>query len=621
MDERGRRGLVAALDNESCRIIVADTANGLLFYRKDRHGLLRFSALNGSFLTMLGLEAAPEEGLPLEAAFPGVFPADLLAQLRRAPELAEGSLGTDLVLTLSGSTHYFLATMFPTLSGAAALVLAEVTDLRRDAEELRRARLLLERAEDMAKIGSWEFDYRTKTVTASPGAINIYGAPPTGLDVRDMEAVPLPEYRDRLDRARDELIGQGRPYDIEFRIKKLDSGEILEVHSRAAWDGTNKRLFGIIRDITEEKRAEAEIRGLNQELEARVARRTAELSAANEALGLALHDLEESQAKQILAEKMAALGRLVATLAHELNTPIGAMKSEGESGVRDSARQVEFFDGLRALSGLEYSFVRALVTGSRASSGALDLPSQRARRRALRDRLAVLGVASPALVAEELVDLDFAEAEVEGLGGFPGLAGFANLSGLVHLAWELTSSGRASAVVMEAACKAERVVRALMTYSSGGLGKKTVRTDVRRGIEEALATEARSVGGNARASLVPGAPAEVLCFPEQLEQVWLTLARNAFQAMDGRGHLDVAIAEQDDEIEVTFTDDGPGIPAAIQDRIFTPFFSTKPAGAGSGLGLDISRRILEEIEGTVAFESVPGCTRFTVKLKAAPGSN
>jgi signal transduction histidine kinase len=113
----------------------------------------------------------------------------------------------------------------------------------------------------------------------------------------------------------------------------------------------------------------------------------------------------------------------------------------------------------------------------------------------------------------------------------------------------------------------------------------------------------------------------VLCFPEQLEQVWLTLARNAFQAMDGRGHLDVAIAEQDDEIEVTFTDDGPGIPAAIQDRIFTPFFSTKPAGAGSGLGLDISRRILEEIEGTVAFESVPGCTRFTVKLKAAPGSN
>jgi len=132
----------------------------------------------------------------------------------------------------------------------------DVTEERRAAEALRKSSFLLERAEEMAKIGSWEFDYATKTVTGSDEACRIYGVARENLSVPAMEAVPLPEYRSLLDQARNDHILRGIPYDIEFKIKRASDGAILDIHSKASWDGANKRLFGIIRDITEEKRVE-----------------------------------------------------------------------------------------------------------------------------------------------------------------------------------------------------------------------------------------------------------------------------------------------------------------------------------------------------------------------------
>jgi signal transduction histidine kinase len=68
---------------------------------------------------------------------------------------------------------------------------------------------------------------------------------------------------------------------------------------------------------------------------------------------------------------------------------------------------------------------------------------------------------------------------------------------------------------------------------------------------------------------------------------------------------------------VEVIDDGPGIPAALQGRIWEPFFTTKPVGQGTGLGLDISRRIVEEHGGQITFDSRPGETRFAVRLPIA----
>jgi signal transduction histidine kinase len=108
---------------------------------------------------------------------------------------------------------------------------------------------------------------------------------------------------------------------------------------------------------------------------------------------------------------------------------------------------------------------------------------------------------------------------------------------------------------------------------------------------------------------------ELLCYPGDLNQVWTNLIENAIQAMGGRGTLTVRTMREGDFVRVEICDDGPGIPDDIIDRIFTPFFTTKPFGEGTGLGLDLARRIVvEKHHGNLRVESRPGDTRFIVLL-------
>lgn len=140
------------------------------------------------------------------------------------------------------------------------MICRDITAQAEAAARERKSAFLLERAEEMAKIGSWEFDYATKVVTGSEGAARIYGVPRDNLTVGDIETIPLPEYRPLLNKAREDHILRGVPYDIEFKIRRRSDGAVLDVRSRALWDGEKKRLFGIIRDVTEEKRAEEGLR-------------------------------------------------------------------------------------------------------------------------------------------------------------------------------------------------------------------------------------------------------------------------------------------------------------------------------------------------------------------------
>ncbi|HEY5985727.1 MAG TPA: ATP-binding protein [Streptosporangiaceae bacterium] len=107
----------------------------------------------------------------------------------------------------------------------------------------------------------------------------------------------------------------------------------------------------------------------------------------------------------------------------------------------------------------------------------------------------------------------------------------------------------------------------------------------------------------------------VPAYPGELNQVWTNLIDNAVSAMNGKGTLTVRTALDRDQLLVEFRDTGPGVPPDIRDRIFEPFFTTKPVGEGTGLGLDISWRIVvNKHHGDLSAESVPGDTRFRVRL-------
>ena len=101
----------------------------------------------------------------------------------------------------------------------------------------------------------------------------------------------------------------------------------------------------------------------------------------------------------------------------------------------------------------------------------------------------------------------------------------------------------------------------------------------------------------------------------ELNQVWTNLIDNAVQAMDGSGTLTIRTVADGDCVRVEIGDTGPGIPAELRQRIFEPFFTTKPVGQGTGLGLDISYRIVVDRHGgDLRVESQPGDTRFIVRL-------
>jgi signal transduction histidine kinase len=102
----------------------------------------------------------------------------------------------------------------------------------------------------------------------------------------------------------------------------------------------------------------------------------------------------------------------------------------------------------------------------------------------------------------------------------------------------------------------------------------------------------------------------------ELNQVWMNLIDNAIDAVNTGGHITVIAARERERVHVRVVDDGPGVPPEIKGRIFDPFFTTKGVGEGTGLGLDIVRRLLQRHDGDISLESEPGHTEFQVRLPA-----
>ena len=140
--------------------------------------------------------------------------------------------------------------------------------------------------------------------------------------------------------------------------------------------------------------------------------------------------------------------------------------------------------------------------------------------------------------------------------------------------------------------------------------------DVRRGLVDTL----RLLDSKVRAKSIEvtiDIPNDLPCahgVGAELNQVWMNLLDNALDAVPDRGHVNVSAVQDLERIVVRIVDDGPGVPAEIQGKIFDPFFTTKGVGKGTGLGLDIVRRLLAQHEGSITLDSAPGKTEFQVRL-------
>jgi signal transduction histidine kinase len=146
------------------------------------------------------------------------------------------------------------------------------------------------------------------------------------------------------------------------------------------------------------------------------------------------------------------------------------------------------------------------------------------------------------------------------------------------------------------------------------------RVDVASGIDSTLAMLGHKLGGGIAIVRDYGSDVPPIdAYASELNQVWTNLIDNALDAMDGAGTLRVTVRRDGDAVSVSIADTGPGMSPQVAERAFDAFFSTKDVGKGTGLGLDIARRIVVERHGgTITIDSRPGATALHVRLPARP---
>jgi signal transduction histidine kinase len=147
--------------------------------------------------------------------------------------------------------------------------------------------------------------------------------------------------------------------------------------------------------------------------------------------------------------------------------------------------------------------------------------------------------------------------------------------------------------------------------------------DLLKGLSDTVAVlkpKARAKSAAVAIDVESGLP-RVLGFAGELNQIWVNLIDNALDAIPNSGRVDVLANRDGRRVIVRVIDDGSGIPPEIRERIFDPFFTTKPMGQGTGLGLDIVRRLVRHNDGEIAVDSEPGRTEFRVLLPLVEDSD
>ncbi|MFT7372988.1 MAG: signal transduction histidine kinase [Oleiphilaceae bacterium] len=348
----------------------------------------------------------------------------------------------------------------------------------------------------------------------------------------------------------------------------------------------------------------------SQTLENTVSQRTQALHLKNTELVQALTSLEESQQQLIHSEKMAALGQLIAGIAHEINTPLGAIQATVGNTSKYLSLFINALPDFLASSAVESQDFFCNLMASSQYGALMSTREERSVKRQVIKTLEEHGVDQADELAEMLVDMELSE-DVERL--VPRLSSEKSFETVV-LAHHLTGIGRNSATIQMAIGRASKVVFALKNFTHLSRSDQAILTDINQGIRTVLVLYQGLLRRGCEVVEHFGNLSEVNCYPDELNQVWTNLIHNSLHAMQNKGILTIQTEQLENNIMVTISDTGSGIPLEAQPKIFGTFFTTKPAGEGSGLGLGICKRIIDKHQGSIGFTSEPGKTSFIVIL-------
>lgn len=324
------------------------------------------------------------------------------------------------------------------------------------------------------------------------------------------------------------------------------------------FDG-KKAIVCYVKDITNRLKTREQLRDYNENLEKMVENKTGELKKS-------LKDLQETQSQLVQSEKMASIGQLAAGVAHEINNPVGFVKSN--LGTMDEYRK----DIIRLLD--HYATLEATIGRESEISG----------------NGAIHKVIEDIQKVKDEIDLDFIIDDYENV-----------------IAESIDGTTRVAKIVSD-----------LKDFSHVDKAELE-HADINKGIESTINIVWNELKYKANVVKKLGDIPLIQCYPQRLNQVFMNILVNAAQAIEQKGEIRISTEADNGYVEIRISDTGSGMPPNILSKIFDPFFTTKDVGKGTGLGLNMAYNIIQKHQGTIDVESEVGKgTTFIIRLQTEP---
>ncbi|MFK7901125.1 MAG: ATP-binding protein [Cyclobacteriaceae bacterium] len=325
-------------------------------------------------------------------------------------------------------------------------------------------------------------------------------------------------------------------------------------------------------------------------------------------------ELKNAQEQLVFSEKMASLGQLVSGIAHEINTPLSVINGGIQNLDKNMGSLLQEFPVFMNSLSKEGLALFSKMIEKTTSTDKQSLTSREERK--IRRQLVRISEENDFDLSDDdargLIDMGIHENMEEFIPALKEQNDPSFLTKITQLGKFSSSTGNMSIAVD----KMKKIVFSLKNYAHHGSSDEAIQTNVIKGIETILTLYFNQIKQGIELTKNYNEDEElfIMGYPDELDQVWTNLISNAIQAMNLQGTLLIDIQKKEKNIIVKIEDNGPGIPEELMTKVFQPFFTTKPQGEGSGLGLSICKKIVEKHHGTMDLESEAGKTVFTIVL-------
>jgi two-component system, cell cycle sensor histidine kinase and response regulator CckA len=501
---------------------------------------------------------------------------------------------------------------------------SDISERKRSEEALQESEKRLRRAELVAQVGNWEFVLDTAAARGSDGARAIYGIGEGNWSIPDVQKIPLPEYRPMLDKALQELIEAGKPYNVEFKIRRPTDGKILDIHSIAEYSSGKRIVFGVIQDITDRKHAEEALRASEEKYRQVV-------ENAHDAIFIAQDGFIKFPNPRLATMSGYSLEELTQNPFLDFVHPDDRELVAKTHQKRMQGEEVPFTYSFQAVNKSGHTLWVEL------GSVFLSWEGRPASLNFLRD-----------ITVEKKLESQLVHAQkMEAVGTLAGgiahdfnnllqaVQGYAEL--LLRSKTEGEPGSRELQEIVRAVRRGGELTRQLLTFSRK-VESKLQPIDLNRIVEDVRSLLERTIPKMIKIEIhLTGNLHHVNADASQVEQVLMNLAVNARDAMPNGGTLrietkDVVLNEESRHsrpelspgkyVLLAVADTGQGMDKTTLENIFNPFFTTKEVGKGTGLGLAMVYGIVKNHHGHITCMSKPGGgTTFEICLPAVEHSD